>query len=295
MDISSRLSLTPSQLAQQTGIPAGTLRVWTARYGFPAGDRGPGGHHRYSVQDVEAVLAVRRLRDQGMSLAAAIGRVSVARPASEASIYAALRRRRPDLQPLVLRKAGLLALSRAIEDEHCARAGSGLLLASFQRERHYRASERRWRELSRTVRHAVALADFAAVREPKGAPIEVPLPPGHQLRREWTLITDSPEACACLAAWELAADRPTADAARRFEVIWSFDPDTVGDARSVAHSILGDLAPPVAARIPAGPEQSRSAAEGSSFGAALSNRAFAYLADAVEPDPRAARRRTPKR
>ena len=262
-------------------MPAGTLRVWTARYGFPDGERGPGGHHRFTDKDLDAVRAVQRLRDEGMSLAASILHVTEASSAPDASIYAALRRRRPDLRPFVLRKTALLELSHAIEDEHCARAGSGLLLASFQEERHYRASQHRWRELARTVSCAVAMADFAELRTPTEGPIEVPLPRGHQLGREWTLIVDSPEARACLCAWEVVESGDVADRARRFEVIWSFEPSAVADATAAARALVVSVAPEVARQIPTDRRPLPSAAD-DNFGVDLATRALGYLADVIQ-------------
>ena len=60
----------------------------------------------------------------------------------------------------MLRKRVLLALSRAIEDESCAQAERPLLFGSFQRERFYRQSQRRWRDFARTAELAVVFADF---------------------------------------------------------------------------------------------------------------------------------------
>ena len=55
----SRLSgLTTTQLAELTGVPAATLRMWEARHGFPAPGRLAGGHRRYGDRDVELVRAV---------------------------------------------------------------------------------------------------------------------------------------------------------------------------------------------------------------------------------------------
>jgi DICT domain-containing protein len=279
MTSASTAALTSAQLADQTGIPPGTLRVWATRHGFPVGNRLPGGHRRYGEADVRAVRTVKRLRDQGLSLIAAIAQVQAAVSAPEASIYAALRRRRADLRPYVMTKAALLQLSRAIEDEHCARAGSGLLLGSFQHERHYRASERRWRELARTVRCAIALADFPSLREPEGGPIELPLPRSHQLGREWTLIVDSGEGQAFLSAWEMAGARAPLDHLRRFEVIWSCEPATVADATAVAHALVKTLSPEVAERIPEESVARSEAASEERFGPSVAARAVAYLAD----------------
>jgi DICT domain-containing protein len=55
----------------------------------------------------------------------------------ERSVFAGLRRQHPDLVPQVLRKATLLALTRAVEDECCARAEQAALFASFQHQRNF--------------------------------------------------------------------------------------------------------------------------------------------------------------
>lgn len=244
-------SLTTAQLAQLTGVPAGTLRMWEARYGFPVPERGAGGRHRYRREDVEAVFEVLRLRALGLSVSSAIERVRASLGAQPASIFAGLRRQRPDIMPVVVRKRALLEITRAIEDEYCARAGAGVLIASFQRERYYRQSERRWRELARTAELAVVLADFPTLRVPAQGPIEIPIRRDHALCREWTLIVDAPQAHACLAAWEHAQAARSADPERRFELLWSFEPEAVHAAALLACTLIESLAPEVGAQLPA--------------------------------------------
>jgi DICT domain-containing protein/predicted DNA-binding transcriptional regulator AlpA len=247
----SQTSLSTTQLAQRTGVSAGTLRAWEARYGFPQPVRLAGGHHRYDERDVAAVSEVLRLRADGLSMAAAIVRARAAQIVPETSIYAALRRRRPDLQPFIASKRSLLALTHAIEDAHCACAGSGILIGSFQREHHYRRSQRRWDSFSRTLALSVALADFKELRVPARGVAEVPVDRDHQLSREWTVIVDSDEAKACLAAWELPDAREMPDQSRRFEVVWSFDPAAVAAATLATAGLLQTLAPGLAKRLPA--------------------------------------------
>jgi hypothetical protein len=93
-----------------------------------------------------------------MNLQAAIGQATATAAGSEPSVFAGLRRRHPELVPQVLRKVTLLALTRAIEDECCARAERPVLFASFQREPFFRQSERAasgpWCATPRTTRPA---------------------------------------------------------------------------------------------------------------------------------------------
>ena len=107
-----------------------------------------------------AIRACRCRRRSNVSAAAALRSRSRSSPACAAAA--------PRSQPTVLPKPAVLALSRAIEDEYCARAAGGVLIGSFQRERFYRRAERRWRELARTADLAVALADFSALGGPRG-------------------------------------------------------------------------------------------------------------------------------
>jgi DICT domain-containing protein len=245
--------LSIGELARRTEVPAATLRSWEDRYGFPRPHRLAGGHRRYDQSDIGLIEAVVRLRASGMSLHAAIAQATAAAGQPEPSVFAGLRRRHPALTPQVLRKVTLLALTRAIEDECCARAERPVLFAAFQRQRFFLQSQRRWNELARTARVVVVFGDFgepaAAGGPPRGsAPIRVPLPADAPARREWTLVCDSRDYPACVTGWEFPGLPQAADASRRFEVIWSVDPQVVRDAAVIcaqlarsAHPGLGPL------------------------------------------------------
>jgi MerR family transcriptional regulator, light-induced transcriptional regulator len=274
--------LTTAQLAERTGVPAGTLRVWESRHGFPSPIRLPGGHRRYTDRDVELVREVAGLREQGLSMAGAIARVNRIRT-SPASIFAGLREAHPETQTTVISKPVLLGITRAIEDEYCARASSGLLIGSFQRERFYRQTERRWSEIARGAVLAVALADFPRLQDPLDGVVEVPIGTDQPLAREWTLIVDAPASQACLAGWELASPDSIPDARRRFEVLWSFDPAVVRSASEIGLAALERAAPGIAARVPEtilGPVSPPAVAL--QVGAALSHRIVGYLAAMLE-------------
>ena len=269
--------LSTAQLSARTGLPAGTLRMWESRHGFPAPARLPGGHRRYSERDAEAVLEVLRLRGQGLSLPAAIERARRQELPGERSGFAGLRRRRPDLAATVTPKRLLVALSHAIEDEYLAHAGGGLVFAAFQRQQFFDAAEPRWSELARTARLAVAVADFAEITEPLPGAAQVPLQVRHPMGREWTVIVDAPGAHACLTAWEHPGNDRLADGARHFEVIWSFERDIVRAAAEVATELLDDLAPEIAARVPDSLSDA-SGSDGLAFASALAHRMVDYVA-----------------
>jgi DICT domain-containing protein len=240
--------LSTAQLAERTGVSPGTLRAWESRHGFPSPGRLSSGHRRYTEHDVEAVNEVVRLRAEGLSMPSAIRWAAGSPRPPTASIFAGLRFAQPDLAPIVLSKRALLALTRAIEDEYCARGAGGLLVGSFQRERFYRGAEPRWTVVARGAQLAIALADFQQLRTPGDGVVEVPVAPKQPLAREWTLIVDASAIRACLAAWELPSSGVDRDWDRRFEVVWSFEPQAVRCASEAAVEVLRRTAPAIADR-----------------------------------------------
>jgi MerR family transcriptional regulator, light-induced transcriptional regulator len=241
--------LSIGELARRTEVPAATLRSWEDRYGFPRPHRLAGGHRRYDHGDIRLIEAVMRLRTSGMSLHAAIAQATSAAAQPEPSIFAGLRRRHAGLVPQVLRKATLLALTRAIEDECCARAERPVLFAAFQRQRFFLQSQPRWDELARTARSVIVFADFG---EPPGAggpppgsatPTRVPLAADAPARREWTLVCDARDYPACVAGWEFPGQPRAADASRHFEVVWSVDPQVVRDAALICIQLARSARP----------------------------------------------------
>jgi DNA-binding transcriptional MerR regulator len=227
------------EVAAQTGVPIATLRVWETRYGVPAPNRLASGHRRYSQRDVDVIKAALEARASGLSLPAALERARAsAEAAPPASIYAGLRRERPGLQPIVFAKRALVAVAHAIEDECCSRATRPLLFGSFQRERFYRQAEPRWREFARTAERAVVFADFPRSNS-RRTPAEVRVDRAGPLLREWAIVCDAPDAPACLAAWEIPGS------GRRFETIWTTEPEAVRAAARIAWGL---------ARLPGTPE-----------------------------------------
>src|SRR4051795_8729333 len=162
-------------VAEQTGLAAGTIRMWEQRYGFPTPQRTPSGYRMYSHEDVETLRRVLALRKGGLSVPAALERArSVsAGPTDRVSIFGAVphggRTRR-------FSKRTLVALSRAIEDETLASAAGPIVLGAFQRDRHYRGVEHRYRRRARAADVAAVFADFGEDHEPRsgdGLPIEL--------------------------------------------------------------------------------------------------------------------------
>ena len=270
--------LSIGELARRTGVPAATLRSWEDRYGFPRPQRLAGGHRRYEDSDAALIGEILRLRASGMSLQAAIGQAAARAAEADLSVFAGLRRRHPDLVPQELRKATLLALTWAIEDECYARAEQAALFAGFQQERFYRHSSERWKELARTARVVVAFADFRESSGPDASPLTVRIPSDAPLRREWFLVCAAPDYPAFVSGWEFPGQKDIPDARRRFEVLWSVDPPSVRDAALICTQLARALSPSLdrlLGDLPSGPPPPASADLHRAIG--LFNRMASYL------------------
>jgi MerR family transcriptional regulator, light-induced transcriptional regulator len=278
--------LSIGELAERTGLAVPTLRMWEDRHGFPRPHRLPSGHRRYSARDGELVAQVVRERAAGLSLGAAIARVQRTADHQEPSIFAGLGQQWPALAPHRLSKHAMLAISRAIEDECCARSGPAVLIGAFQRERFYRRSERRWVELARTADGALVFADFPRRRSPRGRPVELPIPPSASLRREWAVICDAPRSAACLTGWELPGQASTPDARRAFEARWTTHPEMVRSATRLALDLAAEQSPQAAAECAAVLDDVPThQADEPERTVALTNRIVAHL-DALSHRPR---------
>jgi DICT domain-containing protein/predicted DNA-binding transcriptional regulator AlpA len=270
------------EVAEQTGLAPGTIRMWEQRHGFPSPRRTASGYRRYDADDVATLRRARAHRQRGLSVGAALERARETAGASDhPSIYAAVAGTDHGARPQVLRKATLIALSRAIEHELLARAAAPVLFSAFQRERFYRALEPRYRRLARNADAATVFADFPALRRPSGGPVEVPIAEGAALANEWAVIADAPGYAACLLAWEqpgaIEPEGPE-DLDRRFEAIWTIDPRATRRAAQAAARLAGDADPAYGRRLtelladrPLALEQPAPALT------ALTNRLVAYL------------------
>ncbi|MBJ7331676.1 MAG: MerR family transcriptional regulator [Solirubrobacteraceae bacterium] len=269
-------------VSAQTGLAAGTIRMWEQRHGFPVPERTASGYRKYSADDVEALRRVVAYRHRGLSVAAAIERARETGLASDRpSIYAAVMAAEGAMRPQVLRKATLIALSRAIEHEALARAAAPVLFGAFQREAFYRAVEPRYRRLAEMADASAVFADFPVLSRPPGRPAEVPIGTGDALGNEWAVIIDAPGFAACLLAWEQpgqTAPGDPGDAARRFECVWTIDPRATRRAALVAAQLaaradaeLGEELRAVLRDRPMAVEEPAPALT------ALTNRALAYV------------------
>jgi DICT domain-containing protein len=269
-------------VAEQSGIAAGTIRMWEQRYGFPNPARTASGYRRYSPDDVDRLRRVQAHRERGLSVPAAIERVRESGAASDLpSLYAAVAGRDRAAHPHVLRKSTLTDLSRAIEYETLAHAAAPVMFGAFQEERFFRVIEPRWRRLADHADACVVFADFEEQRRPDHGPVELPVPRADALGNEWSLIVDAPGFAATLVAWEqpeTGRAHAGPDHDRRFEAIWTLDPATTRGAAMAAARKAGGIDPALGTELearlvdrPLALEQPVAALT------SLSNRVVAYL------------------
>lgn len=272
--------LSIGEMVEQTGVTEGTLRMWERRHAFPLPERLASGHRRYSEEQLELVRRVVAGRTAGLSLTAAIEGARRQRQAPTASLFATLRRRRPDVEPRTVSQRILSALSRAIEDESLSRAEQPIVFASFQRERFYRRQQARWNEIAQDAELAAVFADFEKYRTPGGGPAEVPVDSTHPLAREWAIVCDADRHAVCLAGREPPSSNAQAPSRlRSFETIWSVEPNVVREAARICATIASAAHPsliePIRHRLenePAAP------AEGQlRLAAAITNRTLSQL------------------
>src|SRR3954453_18744882 len=97
MSTADQASVSIGELAELTGVAVATLRAWETRYGFPSPRRASRGHRRYSRHEVARWPQVIRPRATGLSREAPIPRARHTEVEAPASLFAALRRRHPEL------------------------------------------------------------------------------------------------------------------------------------------------------------------------------------------------------
>jgi MerR family transcriptional regulator, light-induced transcriptional regulator len=270
-------SLAIKEVAEQTGLAAGTIRMWEQRYGFPDPARTPSGYRVYTQQDVITLRRVVAFRGRGLSVPAALERARAIDGATDrASLFGAIASGDAPVRPQRLRRPTMLALSRAIEDEAMARAAGPIVVGSFQGERNYRAVEHRYRRLARVADAVAVFARFPEVRlAGDDEPVEIPVDGADALEHEWAVIVDAPGFAACLVGWETPTGAGTE---RIFEAIWTMDPAVVRQAVQVGAALAARACPSLGARLDGLLVDRPLAVESPATGlTALTNRIVGYL------------------
>jgi len=263
-------------LAEQTGVAAGTIRMWEQRYGFPEPARTAAGYRVYTEQDVVALRRVVAYRSRGLSVPAALERARSLEGATDRpSIFAALASGDAPVRPQKLHRSTLISLSRAIEEEAMARAAGPIVIGAFQSQDNYRQVEHRYRRLAHVADAVGVFADFAEARTGnEDLPAEIPIGHGEALEHEWVVVVDAPGYAACLVGWET----PTRDGERVFEAVWTMDAPVVRRAAQVGAAIAARSAPEWSERLLSILADRPLAVESPAPGlTALTNRMIGYL------------------
>ena len=240
--------LTIGELARRTGVGVSTLRAWEQRYGFPVPQRLSSGHRRYSPGDEAAIRQIVRDRMAGMTLEAAIDRIT--RPSASApshSLLATVHRTRPDLATRTLSRRAMLAISNAIEDETAARAVDAVVIGAFQRPAAFVQVRRRWTDISRAAHATLVFAAFGRHAN-RSTYWEIPVAEQAPIAREWAVLCDSPTFSACLVGRELpGAPVPgrASDRGPAFDAVWSVEPDVVREVARAAVGVAAGAVPQV--------------------------------------------------
>jgi DICT domain-containing protein len=269
-------SLAIKEVSEQTGLAAGTIRMWEQRYGFPEPARTPAGYRVYTPQDVITLRRVLAFRGRGLSVPAALERARAMADATDRpSIFGALASGDAPVRPQRLKRRTMLGLSHAIEDEAMARAAGPIVVGSFQSEVNYRAVEHRYRRMAHVADAVAVFASFPEMRlEDDDSPVEIPVMAGEALGHEWAVIVDAPGFAACLVGWET----PSSDGERVFEAIWTMDPMVVRQAVQVGAVLAGRACPVLGARLDALLVDRPLAVDSPAPGlTALTNRVVGYL------------------
>ena len=115
------VGLTIEQVSRMLGVPVPTIRSWERRHQVPVVNRTPGGHRRYSSEQLDALRRMRDLVAQGLRPVDAAARVKVEDATSPDSLIEALlqasQQFKPDAVGEILDAAQqALGLGRTVDD-----------------------------------------------------------------------------------------------------------------------------------------------------------------------------------
>lgn len=115
------VGLTIEQVSQMVGVPMPTIRSWERRHQVPVVSRTPGGHRRYSSEQLDALRRMRDLVAQGLRPGDAAARVKSEDATSAESLIEALLQASEEFKPNTIgeildaaRQA--LGLGRTVDD-----------------------------------------------------------------------------------------------------------------------------------------------------------------------------------
>ncbi len=93
------VGLTIEQVSRMLGVPVPTIRSWERRHQVPVVDRTPGGHRRYSSEQLDALRRMRDLVAQGLRPVDAAARIKAEDATSPDSLIEALLQASQEYKP----------------------------------------------------------------------------------------------------------------------------------------------------------------------------------------------------
>ena len=162
----------------------------------------------------------------------------------------------PDWRPQMYFKSSLTALSHAMEDRVLADTEAPLVIASFQKERYYRQEAHRYRRIAaKTDQVYVLAAPEAEFTNSSDVYETIAFNPEDSLNQEWHLVVIGRQYSCCLICGEKSGI-PTGkngvlamDTSRRFEGIWTFDPEISIKAAEILFQRILAYRPELTAKI----------------------------------------------
>nr|MDJ0577203.1 DICT sensory domain-containing protein [Xenococcaceae cyanobacterium MO_234.B1] len=162
----------------------------------------------------------------------------------------------PDWRPQMYFKTSLTALSHAMEDRVLVDSDAPLVIASFQRERFYRQEAHRYRRIAnKTDQVYVLAAPEADFTNSSDVYETIAFDPKDSLAQEWHLVVIGRQYACCLICGEKSATAPNTkatsamDASRRFEGIWTFDPEVSVKAAEILLDRILDYRPELDSKV----------------------------------------------
>ena len=162
----------------------------------------------------------------------------------------------PDWRPQMYFKTSLTALSHAMEDRVLVDSDAPLVIASFQRERFYRQEAHRYRRIAnKTDQVYVLAAPEADFTNSSDVYETIAFDPKDSLAQEWHLVVIGRQYACCLICGEKPATAPNKkatsamDASRRFEGIWTFDPEVSVKAAEILLERILDYRPELDSKV----------------------------------------------
>ncbi len=170
-------------------------------------------------------------------------------PDLQHSIFGRVREHFPaSWQPITCSKATLVDFSHAIEDMFIIHQLRGVLLTGFQESAYWNQEIERYQRISQIAQQVCIFAGRPLPPDSTYGEVRVALPEGSPLRQEWFVIGLTEHFSILLAGLD-RLEPAEHEALRRFETLWTFDPDVIGSALADLVEVVRQTRPDKARQI----------------------------------------------